>query len=197
MNRGGYGALGVPVRLLILCFLAACAEAPPAPQVPVVPVVPVVAPVPEVAPVAVNTVVPAPDILKAEGGDLTIQPIYHGTVLFSQGGKTWIVDPWSRGPLGVRKADIVLITDIHDDHMDPKAIEAMTRIASVLSNASQASGARRRKTTFRRTKMRVGCTSTSVIRQPHRKPASSPRYDELLPGSVAFVHRRPEARAGK
>ncbi|MEQ1504996.1 MAG: MBL fold metallo-hydrolase [Myxococcota bacterium] len=78
---------------------------------------------------APNTAAPAaPDVV----GEVTIQPLYHATVAFSAGGKTWIVDPWSKAPLGDRKADVVLITDLHFDHLDPDAIAAVSTDATVV-----------------------------------------------------------------
>jgi len=51
-----------------------------------------------------------------------IRPIYHATVLFVVGGKTVLVDPVSKADLNGVKADLVLVTDVHQDHMDKEAI---------------------------------------------------------------------------
>jgi len=43
-------------------------------------------------------------------------------------GKVIHVDPWSQGNYeGLPKADFILITDVHGDHMDPKAIAAVRK----------------------------------------------------------------------
>src|SRR5262245_13308900 len=64
------------------------------------------------------------DTVATSKGDLTIVPITHGTVLFQFGGKNLYVDPWSKGNYeGKPKADLILITDIHQDHFDPPAID--------------------------------------------------------------------------
>lgn len=48
--------------------------------------------------------------------------------MIEAGGKVIHVDPWIQGNYeGVPKADIVLITDIHGDHMDPKALELVKK----------------------------------------------------------------------
>lgn len=65
------------------------------------------------------------DIIKTSSGDLTITFIGHGSLLFSFGGKAIYVDPYSLladyGKLP--KADIILVTHEHRDHLDPAAIE--------------------------------------------------------------------------
>jgi L-ascorbate metabolism protein UlaG (beta-lactamase superfamily) len=65
-------------------------------------------------------------------GDLTIMPLYHGTLQLEAGGKTWIVDPWSKAPLDGRKADVILITDIHYDHLDQAAIDKVRKDGTVV-----------------------------------------------------------------
>jgi L-ascorbate metabolism protein UlaG (beta-lactamase superfamily) len=64
------------------------------------------------------------DIFKTSAGNLTITFIGHGTLMFSFGGKIIHVDPvdqmadYNKLP----KADIILITHEHFDHLDLKAI---------------------------------------------------------------------------
>lgn len=66
----------------------------------------------------------AVDRLPAEGGDIEVRPIQHGSLLLSFGGQHIFIDPWSSGPLPSEpKADLILITDIHGDHLDPPGIE--------------------------------------------------------------------------
>jgi L-ascorbate metabolism protein UlaG (beta-lactamase superfamily) len=49
--------------------------------------------------------------------------------MIEAGNKVIFIDPWSQAPdLQSRpKADLILITDIHGDHMDPKAIAAVRK----------------------------------------------------------------------
>ena len=50
----------------------------------------------------------------------------HG--LLEIDGRAWYLDPWSRADYAsLPKADVILITDIHGDHMDPKAIAAIRK----------------------------------------------------------------------
>ncbi len=75
----------------------------------------------------------ADDTVKTSKGDLTITPIMHATTMLQFQGKVWIVDPWSSADLSkTPKADVILITDIHGDHMDPKAIAAVKKASTVI-----------------------------------------------------------------
>lgn len=61
-------------------------------------------------------------------GDLKVTPIRHASMMIEAGGQVIHVDPWSQGNYsGLAKADVILITDIHGDHMDAKAIDAIRK----------------------------------------------------------------------
>lgn len=75
----------------------------------------------------------AADTLSTSAGDVTITPVRHGTVMLEIQGKTWWIDPWSQADLSSKpKADVILITDVHGDHMDPKAIEQISKPSTVI-----------------------------------------------------------------
>jgi L-ascorbate metabolism protein UlaG (beta-lactamase superfamily) len=67
------------------------------------------------------------DLIKTSGGELKITFIGHGTLMFTFAGRVIHVDPWSRlADYGTMpKADLILVTHEHGDHLDPKAIEAV------------------------------------------------------------------------
>lgn len=66
---------------------------------------------------------PAPDVYPAQGGSIRITPIYHGSLQIEYRGKVIQVDPFSQGGYrGAKKADVILITHTHPDHLDVKAI---------------------------------------------------------------------------
>jgi len=74
-----------------------------------------------------------PDIESTSLGDLKITPVTHGTALLEVNGQAWYIDPWSQGDYSaLPKADVILVTDIHGDHMDPKAIAQISKDSTVI-----------------------------------------------------------------
>lgn len=69
----------------------------------------------------------APDEVKTNNGTLKIQPVMHASLVLSWNNKTIYVDPTGGAALykGFAAPDIILITDIHGDHLDAKTIEAV------------------------------------------------------------------------
>ncbi|TGE04085.1 MBL fold metallo-hydrolase [Hymenobacter fodinae] len=69
----------------------------------------------------------APDQITTKQGPLTVQPITHGSVVLTWSGKTIYVDPYGGGEAytGLAAPDVVLITDIHGDHLDPKTLASL------------------------------------------------------------------------
>lgn len=73
------------------------------------------------------------DTVKAEGGDIRITPILHGSVQIEHGDTVIYVDPWSRGDYSeAPKADLILVTDIHGDHLDVEMIAKLRKDSTVL-----------------------------------------------------------------
>ncbi len=68
------------------------------------------------------------DLIKTSSGDLEITFIGHGTLMFEFKGKVIHVDPRSRAAnyAELPKADLVLVTHEHGDHMDAKAVGAVS-----------------------------------------------------------------------
>ena len=67
------------------------------------------------------------DIIKTKTGDLKIVFIGHGTLMFVYKNKVVHVDPWSRlaDYSKLPKADLILVTHEHGDHLDTKAIKTI------------------------------------------------------------------------
>jgi L-ascorbate metabolism protein UlaG (beta-lactamase superfamily) len=68
------------------------------------------------------------DTFPTSKGPVTVTPIRHATLALGFDGKTIVLDPWSQAPSGwLPKADLVLITDIHQDHFDRDGISAVRK----------------------------------------------------------------------
>jgi L-ascorbate metabolism protein UlaG (beta-lactamase superfamily) len=66
-------------------------------------------------------------------GELKITPVRHASVMLEVKGQVWHIDPWSQADYSaLSKADVILITDVHGDHMDPKAIEQVKKASTVI-----------------------------------------------------------------
>jgi len=74
------------------------------------------------------------DIIKTSSGDLKITFIGHGTLMFTFNGKVIHVDPVSREAdySKLPKADLILITHEHGDHLDMSAVSAIRTDKTVL-----------------------------------------------------------------
>lgn len=65
-------------------------------------------------------------------GIVKITPVHHASMVIEAGGRVIQVDRWSQGNYaGLPKADLILITDIHPDHMDPKEIGNLKKDSTV------------------------------------------------------------------
>jgi L-ascorbate metabolism protein UlaG (beta-lactamase superfamily) len=75
-----------------------------------------------------------PDHEKVKGGELTIQPVNHATLVLSFEHKNIYVDPVGGVDAfkGLAAPDMILVTDIHGDHFDPKTIDAVNTKHAVL-----------------------------------------------------------------
>ncbi len=70
--------------------------------------------------------------MATEGEPVQITPVYHGTVRLNVGSRVVWIDPWSKADLeGAEKADVVVLTDVHADHLDPAAIREVEKAGTV------------------------------------------------------------------
>jgi L-ascorbate metabolism protein UlaG (beta-lactamase superfamily) len=82
------------------------------------------------------------DVIPTSGGDLHVTFIGHASLVFSFGGKIIHVDPVSRYAdyATLPKADLILITHAHGDHLDPAAIEAIRTEKTVIVGSPVCAG---------------------------------------------------------
>jgi L-ascorbate metabolism protein UlaG (beta-lactamase superfamily) len=73
------------------------------------------------------------DIVETSKGPLKITPLYHGSVMLEFGGKVIHIDPWSQADYtGIPKADLIVITHTHADHMDAALLKTLRKESTVL-----------------------------------------------------------------
>lgn len=75
-----------------------------------------------------------PDHEKVKGGELTIQPITHAALVLSYNKKNIYIDPAGGTDAfkGLAAPDMIIITDIHGDHLDTSTIKAINTANAVL-----------------------------------------------------------------
>jgi L-ascorbate metabolism protein UlaG (beta-lactamase superfamily) len=69
-----------------------------------------------------------PQTFSTSAGPVKITPLNHASTLIEAGGKVIYLDPAKPVKFsGMAKADLILITDIHGDHMDPDSIKEISK----------------------------------------------------------------------
>jgi L-ascorbate metabolism protein UlaG (beta-lactamase superfamily) len=92
------------------------------------------APVPAALPAAVAASARVTDHFATSSGDLAVAPLEHATLLFLWRGLAIYVDPTSPtvDETSLPRADVVLVTDAHYDHLDPLALEHLRKPGTVV-----------------------------------------------------------------
>src|SRR5215469_17494452 len=66
-------------------------------------------------------------------GPVKITPIYHATAKITAGNDVIVIDPAPPAKIdGAGPADLILITDIHGDHMDADDVKALSKTGTVV-----------------------------------------------------------------
>ena len=73
-----------------------------------------------------------PDTFDTSAGPVKITPIQHASLMIEAGGKVIQVDPVGDFYDGLPKPDLILITDIHGDHMSPPTIAKIKKADTVI-----------------------------------------------------------------
>ena len=70
---------------------------------------------------------PKSDSFSTNKGDLVIQPILHGTLVLEWNGQTIYIDPYggAKAFQGIKSPDLIIITDIHGDHLNQETLDAI------------------------------------------------------------------------
>ncbi|UCG52922.1 MAG: MBL fold metallo-hydrolase [Candidatus Latescibacterota bacterium] len=74
------------------------------------------------------------DVIVTSAGDIDVTFIGHGSIMLTHAGRTIHIDPYSRlaDYESLPKADMVLITHHHGDHLDLKALEAVRTTETIV-----------------------------------------------------------------
>ena len=120
------------------------------------------------------------DVVKTSAGELKITFVGHGTLLFTFGSTVIHVDPVSsEADYGkMPKADIVLVTHEHGDHLDPAAIAAVrkegTTVLLTAKCAAAVSGGVVMKNGDARTVGGLKIEAVPAYNIAHRRPSGEP-----------------------
>jgi L-ascorbate metabolism protein UlaG (beta-lactamase superfamily) len=120
------------------------------------------------------------DVFPASGGDLEVTFVGHGSLFFGFGGKVIHVDPFGKladyGTLP--KADLVLITHAHGDHLDAAALTAVrkpeTRILVAPACVGKVEGATVLGNGEKTTVLGVTVEAVPAYNLVHKRPDGTP-----------------------
>ncbi|HMH64319.1 MAG TPA: MBL fold metallo-hydrolase [Rhizomicrobium sp.] len=116
-------------------------------------------------------------------GAVQIMPIYHATAKITAGSDTIYIDPAKPAKIeGMPPGDLILITDIHGDHMDAADVTALSKEgttviapAAVAKTITQAKPLVNGKTTSWR-KWKI--TAVPMYNINHNQPSGAPYHDK-------------------
>lgn len=74
----------------------------------------------------------APEDFSTSAGTVKITPIEHASLMLQAGGKVLYVDPSQGSYDSLPKADYILITDIHGDHMTPAVVDKIRKASTAV-----------------------------------------------------------------
>jgi L-ascorbate metabolism protein UlaG (beta-lactamase superfamily) len=114
-------------------------------------------------------------------GPVKITPVYHASLVIEAGGKVIVVDPAKPANFaGLPQADLILITDIHGDHMDPDLIKAESKAGTdIIAPAAVAKTVTTAKVIGNGEKTTWGAWTIEAIPMYNSTPSRGPK-----PGTV-------------
>jgi L-ascorbate metabolism protein UlaG (beta-lactamase superfamily) len=118
------------LALAALFLVSACSKKPPTVRSE-----PHGQPAPSTIPAASANaaITPGSDVVTTTLGDVKITPLNHATMLLSVKGAAIYVDPTAKaGYEGLPRADVVFITDVHPDHLDPEGLARVSQADTVI-----------------------------------------------------------------
>ncbi len=120
------------------------------------------------------------DLIPTARGDLKITFLGHGTLMFSFQNRVIHVDPWQEQAdyRQLPKADLILITHEHFDHLDPEAIKILRQDSTVVIGTaacqSQVPGLRVMKNGDRLNVIGLEIEAVPAYNIQHKRPDGNP-----------------------
>jgi len=124
------------------------------------------------------------DLIETGAGGLTITFIGHGTLMFTFGGRVIHVDPVGEYAdyRTLPKADLILITHEHGDHLDAKAVASLrqpsTRVVLNQAGASQVPGSLVMKNGETKTEEGLQIEAVPAYNLVHMRPGGEPFHPQ-------------------
>ena len=120
------------------------------------------------------------DLIPTASGDLKITFLGHGTLMFTFQNRVIHVDPWQEQAdyRQLPKADLILITHEHFDHLDPEAIKILRQDATVVIGTaacqSRVPGLKVMKNGDRLSVMGLEIEAVPAYNIQHKRPDGNP-----------------------
>lgn len=120
------------------------------------------------------------DLIPTASGDLKITFLGHGTLMFTFGDKVIHVDPWQEQAdyRQLPKADLILITHEHFDHLDPEAIKILRQDSTIVIGTaacqSRVPGLKVMKNGDRLTVLGLEIEAVPAYNLKHKRPDGNP-----------------------
>jgi L-ascorbate metabolism protein UlaG (beta-lactamase superfamily) len=120
---------------------------------------------------------------QTSAGPVKITPIVHATLMLEAGGQHVYVDPAKPANLsGMPKADLILVTDIHGDHMDPATAATVTKTGTIIvAPAAVQKTMTSAKTLANGETTTIGAwkiTAVPMYNLVHKQPSGAPYHDK-------------------
>jgi L-ascorbate metabolism protein UlaG (beta-lactamase superfamily) len=122
------------------------------------------------------------DVIRTSAGDLEITFVGHGTLMLGFGGKIIHVDPYGRlaDYSKMPKADLILITHAHGDHLDPAALAEIrtpaTQVVVAVACEGKVEGAIVLRNGERTQALGVDILAVPAYNIVHKRPDGTPYH---------------------
>jgi L-ascorbate metabolism protein UlaG (beta-lactamase superfamily) len=122
------------------------------------------------------------DVIPTSAGPVEITFVGHASLMFAFGGKVIHVDPYSRlaDYTTLPKADLILVTHAHADHLDPAAIRAIRTPETIVVVspicAGKVGGAIVMRNGETRTVLGIPITAVAAYNIVHTRPNGEPYH---------------------